>query len=133
MAQENPSTAYPACETDIAHHGLSVDHRDALLVLGHMFFQHRQSDKALVLFETLYVLFPKDTHVRLCLAYAHLINGRYDRALELAEHCDSDMQIASDGKTLPKTLIEIRALWALHRKDEARQQFQTFINGQRPR
>jgi tetratricopeptide (TPR) repeat protein len=129
VGQDNLSDAHLAPEVKLTHSVLSMDHKDALLVLGHMFFQHRQSDKALILFEALQVLFPEDFHVRLSLAYAYLINGRYADALELAARCERDTGTMFKGKASPKALIEICALWALHRKDEARQQFQTLTNG----
>lgn len=132
MGRDNLSVVQSEPKTDVTQHGLSIDHRDALLVLGHVFFQHHQSDKALMLFEALHLLFPKDIHVRLSLAYAHLINGHYGRALELAEQCHGGKETMFNKKTSSRTLIKICALWALSRKDEARQQFQNFINGRNP-
>jgi tetratricopeptide (TPR) repeat protein len=127
MGQDGLATTHPTRRSKIecSHNTLSLDHKDALSVLGYVFFQHHQSDKALILFKALNVLFPQDTHIRLSLAYAYLINGGYARALELAEHSDTE------SKTVPGALIKIRALWALNRKDEARQQFQNGMNGQR--
>lgn len=116
---------------DTTQKTLSAKHKEALLLLGYMFFQHHQRDKALVWFEALDVLFPKDRHIKLSLAYAHLINGHYARALELVDHGGSDTEITIIGRISPEVFIKIRALWALNRPKEARQQFQACLNKQR--
>lgn len=133
MGQNELASSHPTggSKIDTTPKTLSLEHKDALLVLGYVFFQHHQRDRALVLFEALNVLFPKDTHISLSLAYAYLLNGHYARALKLAELCDRDIKTTIDGKTSPGMFIKIRALWALDRQEEARQQFQIYINGPR--
>ena len=103
---------------------LSSDQRDALCVLGYSFIQHRQTDKALTLFEALHALLPDDPHVQKSLSYVYLTAQRYSEALETAERWE---QGDNSGDSAPIFLIQSQALWGLDRAEEARQRLQRYV------
>lgn len=106
---------------------LSQDHKEVLCVLGYTFIQHQQGGKACSLFAALAVLFPQDIHIKLSLSYAYLMTECPAQALETVSRC---LQLlTSNADSTAAKLIKIQALWALDRKDEARQLLHSYCNG----
>lgn len=106
---------------------LSPEHKDALCLLGYSFIQHRQGEKARLLFTALTTLFPQDIPIKLSLGYACLMTEHYAQALETAGSCQPTSVSGADNT--PVDLIKIQALWGLDRKDEARRLLQSYLRG----
>lgn len=125
-----PRTAVLSAETtspvvpEPASDHLSQDEKDALHVLGYVFIQQRQLDKALIVFEALQVLFDDDHQAVKALAYVYLAAGRYAESLEAA---DRYRQAVTHEGAAPIALVESRSLWALGREDESRGRLRQYI------
>ena len=92
--------------------------RDFLSLLGYVFLEHGQGEKAVTVFDALLALDPKDAATSRRLALAYLTA---DRHADCLRHCDAHMdRFPVDPEIDAVRLTRGRALWNLGRQNEAR-------------
>jgi len=92
--------------------------REFLSLLGYVFLEHGQGEKAITVFEALQAIDPKDVATSRRLAFAYLLAGRYADCLR---HGDAHMDnFPTDPEIDAVRIARGRALWNLGRQNEAR-------------
>jgi tetratricopeptide (TPR) repeat protein len=92
--------------------------RDFLGLLGFVFLEHGQAEKAVAVFEALSALAPDDAAASQRLGFAYLLGRRHAEALRHAEaHLD---RFPTDPDLDAVRRLRGRALWHLGRPNEAR-------------
>ncbi len=101
--------------------------REFWALLGFTYMEHGKFDKARVVFELLKGAFD-DVNSLKALSYICLKTGRYEEALAYA---DAFIKRCEDEKKRKTAfLLKSRALWALGRREEARQYMKKFLDGE---
>lgn len=93
-------------------------HKELLSVLGYLYLQNGNQEKAFTIFAALCELFPEDVKLGLCLGYIQVLRGDYSSAVRRA-----DRFLGSETgpeETAMGLIIRGRALWGIGRRKEAR-------------
>lgn len=98
----------------------------ALAVVGHVLLNHRQYDKAISIFEALFLIDPANCFVLRSLTYLYVESGRYVQAIEFVRKHEA-LQPNSESTGILCGLLESRALWSLERHVEARECFKNYL------
>jgi type III secretion protein Y len=101
---------------------IGSDHRDLLHALGHLYLQHGQNRRALILLLVAARTAPEDVGLQRSLAYALVANGSGAAALAIIDALE-----ASGTPEPPLRLLRSRALLLEGRREEARRCFRQFI------
>ena len=92
--------------------------REFLSLLGFVFLEHGQAEKAVTVFEALHALEPDGAATSQRLAHAYLLAGKHAECLRQADsHLD---RFPIDPELDAIRLVRGRALWNLGRQNEAR-------------
>jgi len=103
---------------------ISDQHRQYLLALAYIYVKNSQSDKAIIIYEALWHVFPDtDTeNIAFCLAYLHLKTQSFEKALTYAESY-LEKNPSSTG-----FLLKAQILFNLGREQEAREATHRFLD-----
>lgn len=85
-----------------------------LSLLSFLYLRHGRTAEATTILEGLTVIAPTDSSIRAMLAYAYLLGHEYESCLEQLN------RMSRSKRSTSETLIRIRALHGLGRREEAR-------------
>jgi type III secretion protein Y len=94
-----------------------------LHVLGHLYSQHGETKRGIVMLLIAARLAPENAGVWRTLAHSFLVDGAPERALAVIEQ----LRLKSETDDPALDLLTARALWASGRRIEARRSFRDFL------
>jgi tetratricopeptide (TPR) repeat protein len=106
-----------------SEHKLGDTHRQCLLALAHVYVKNSQSDKAIIIYEALWHIFPdtEKENIAFCLGYLYLKTRRFEKALFYTDTY-LEKQSSSIG-----FLLKAQILFRLGRKQEAKEATGRFL------
>lgn len=103
------------------------DQRDVLHALAHLYLQHGQNERALVLAQLADRVPSRDQSIKRTLAYAYVANGDGDAAMRVIDELEAGAASTGAGPVPALLLLRSRALLLQGRTDDARRFFREFL------
>jgi tetratricopeptide (TPR) repeat protein len=102
---------------------ISRQQKDFLALLGYNYLKSNKLEKAIIIYQALFYLFPKSEDFSFCLSYLYLKQNQYEKSLYYVEI------YLNEGKGIQKLayLIKSQALYHLGRLKEAKKCARRFI------